>query len=66
MQLCTATYLLTQKFPREELYGLTNQLRRASVSIPPTSPRVMDAGQENNTSSFCPLHSALTWSSKHS
>jgi four helix bundle protein len=34
VQLCTATYLLTQKFPREEVYGLTNQLRRASVSIP--------------------------------
>jgi four helix bundle protein len=34
VQLCTAIYLLTQKFPREELYGLTNQLRRASVSIP--------------------------------
>ena len=27
-------YLLTQKFPREETYGLTNQIRRAVVSIP--------------------------------
>lgn len=26
-------YSLTKKFPREELYGLTNQLRRASVSV---------------------------------
>ncbi len=34
VQLCTAIYVLTRKFPREELYGLTNQLRRASVSIP--------------------------------
>jgi len=34
VQLCTAIYDLTQKFPREERYGLTNQLRRASVSIP--------------------------------
>ena len=34
MQLCTAIYALTRKFPREELYGLTSQLRRASVSIP--------------------------------
>ncbi|HEY1500627.1 MAG TPA: four helix bundle protein [Acidobacteriaceae bacterium] len=31
--LCTAVYVLTRKFPREEIYGLTSQLRRASVSI---------------------------------
>jgi len=27
-------YQATKEFPREELYGLTNQLRRAVVSIP--------------------------------
>lgn len=27
-------YETTKTFPREEMYGLTNQLRRASVSIP--------------------------------
>jgi four helix bundle protein len=26
-------YLATKEFPREEIFGLTNQLRRASVSI---------------------------------
>ena len=27
-------YTLTKEFPRDELYGLTNQMRRSSASIP--------------------------------
>ena len=27
-------YYITAKFPREELYGLTSQMRRAAVSVP--------------------------------
>lgn len=34
MQLVVAIYRCTQAFPKSELYGLTNQLRRAAVSIP--------------------------------
>jgi four helix bundle protein len=34
MQLAVGVYRSTQGFPREELYGLTSQMRRASVSIP--------------------------------
>ena len=30
-----ATYRLTSGFPRQETYGLTSQMRRAAVSIPP-------------------------------
>ena len=30
----TSIYQLTEKFPHSELYGLTSQIRRASVSIP--------------------------------
>lgn len=31
--LVTEVYLATQSFPREELYGLTSQLRRSAVSV---------------------------------
>ena len=27
-------YRVTQKFPKEEIYGLTSQMRRAGVSVP--------------------------------
>jgi four helix bundle protein len=33
VELSVAIYGLTASFPREEIYGLTSQLRRASVSI---------------------------------
>jgi four helix bundle protein len=33
-QLTLAVYQITGAFPREELYGLTSQLRRCSASIP--------------------------------
>jgi len=34
MELVVQVYRLTQGFPRHEMYGLTNQMRRAAVSIP--------------------------------
>jgi four helix bundle protein len=34
MKFVTQIYEATQRFPREECYGLTNQLRRAAVSVP--------------------------------
>jgi four helix bundle protein len=34
MDLVTAIYGMTAMFPKEEMYGLTSQLRRASVSVP--------------------------------
>jgi four helix bundle protein len=34
MQLTVAIYRLTCDFPREEIYGLTSQVRRSAISIP--------------------------------
>ncbi len=33
-ELAVAVYSATRQFPREELYGVTSQLRRATVSVP--------------------------------
>ena len=33
-QLCVEIYSITKRFPREERYGLTSQIRRAAVSVP--------------------------------
>lgn len=33
-QLVLSTYLLSEEFPKIEIYGLTSQLRRSAVSIP--------------------------------
>ncbi len=34
IELVIAIYSLTDKFPREEIFGITSQIRRAAVSIP--------------------------------
>jgi len=34
MNLTTLIYQITQNFPRSEMYGLTNQMRRSAIAVP--------------------------------
>lgn len=34
MELVEQVYLLTQTFPKQEMYGLASQIQRAAVSVP--------------------------------
>jgi len=34
MALVTHCYMITRKFPKEEQFGLTSQIRRCTISIP--------------------------------
>lgn len=34
IELVTETYAKTQDFPKEEIYGITSQIRRCAISIP--------------------------------
>uniref|UniRef100_UPI00404B691F four helix bundle protein n=1 Tax=Flavobacterium sp. TaxID=239 RepID=UPI00404B691F len=46
---CSQIYLLTSKFPVEEKFGITNQLRRASVSIP---SNIAEGSSRNSNKDF--------------
>lgn len=34
MELTATVYIMSEKFPRIEQFGLTDQIRRAAVSVP--------------------------------
>src|ERR1700746_3184622 len=50
MDLAEAVYLGTAGFPREELYGLTSQARRAVVSI---ASNIAEGQGRRTTGEFC-------------
>jgi four helix bundle protein len=47
MNLVESVYRATAKFPREEVYSLTAQIRRAAISIPSNYCR--GAGTQHHT-----------------
>jgi len=50
MAACAACYRHTRGFPREELYGLSSQLRRAAVSVP---LNISEGNYRNSTKEYC-------------
>jgi four helix bundle protein len=46
---CSDIYAITSKFPDSEKFGLTNQLRRASVSIP---SNIAEGSSRNSNKDF--------------
>src|SRR4029450_185869 len=49
MTLAESCYLLTGNFPREEMFGLTSQIRRSAASIP---ANIAEGPGRENTGSF--------------
>ena len=47
--LVTSIYTITKGFPQIEVYGLTNQIRRAAVSIP---SNIAEGAARKNTKEF--------------
>ena len=49
MELVKLVYDLTDKFPRDELFGLTSQIRKAVVSVP---SNIAEGQGRNSTKEF--------------
>ena len=52
MTLVTYTYQITEKFPKEELFGLTSQIRRSAISLPSNIVEGFGRGSNKEFSRF--------------
>lgn len=52
MQLVQEVYRLTKEYPRDELYNLTSQTRRAAVSVPSNIAEGMGRNHKKDTIQF--------------
>jgi len=48
MDLVVRVYAVTKSFPREDIYGLTSQLRRAAVAVPSN----ISVGHQHGTKAY--------------
>jgi four helix bundle protein len=59
MDLAEEVYRVSRTFPREEIYGLTSQLRRAAVSVPSN----IAEGQGRRTTADFQRHLSIAYGS---
>ncbi|HMJ46487.1 MAG TPA: four helix bundle protein [Ferruginibacter sp.] len=52
MELVKNVYLLIKTFPKEELYGLTSQIKRAAVSVPANIAEGIGRNYKKDTTQF--------------
>ncbi len=52
MALVKLIYQLTKKFPKEEIYGLTSQIRRSGISIPSNIAEGSQRGSDKDFANF--------------
>ena len=55
-KLVILIYLITKKFPREELYSLTDQIRRAVISITSNIAHQLLQGLITSSKRFISIH----------
>lgn len=64
MQLVKDVYLIVKDFPKEELYGLTSQIKRAAVSIPANIAEGIGRNYKKDTIQFLHISAAHYMSSR--
>ena len=52
-KLVSVIYLLTKEFPIDEKFGLTSQIKRASISIPSNIAEGIGRNSKKETRQFC-------------
>ena len=66
MDLATMVYDVTRTFPKEEMFGLTSQLRRASVSIASNIAEGQGRSTVGEFIQFLGMRAGLHWRCKPS